>query len=146
MKAKKALLAVTVVAIAATAGACGSSSSSSGDSGSSGGDYLNGGFPAAQTPVKGGTLKLAMNDNLDCWNGLSYYGIAWAMQYFLSRGLYGYPNTVESPQTDEMQPDLAASMPTVSADGKTYTVKLRKGLTFPDGSPVTSKDVKATYE
>jgi len=146
MKTRKALLALTVVGIAATVGACGSSSSDSGASGASSGGYLNGGFPAKETPVKGGTLKLAMNDNLDCWNGLSYYGIAWAMQYFLSRGLYGYPNTVESPQTDEMQPDLAAAMPTVSSDGTTYTVKLRTGLTFPDGSPVTSKDVKATYE
>ena len=37
-------------------------------------------------------------------------------------------------------------MPTISADGLTYTVKLREGLKFPDGSPVTAKDVKATYE
>ena len=146
MKTHKALAAAAVLALAAGAVAgCGSSSSGSSDSGSSGG-YLDGGFPAQQTPTKGGTLNLAMNDNLDCWNGLSYYGIAWSMQYFLSRGLYGYPNTVQSPQTDEMQPDLAASMPVVSNGGKTYTVTLRKGLTFPDGSPVTSKDVKATFE
>ena len=154
MKFRFLMMAIALVAVAAVAAACGSSSSSSStaDSGggattaAAGGDYLNGGFSAAVTPTKGGTLKMAMNDNIDCWNGLSYYGISWSVFYFLARGLYGYPDTVVAPATNEMQPDLAADMPTVSADGLTYTVKLRSGLTFPDGSPVTAKDVKATYE
>jgi peptide/nickel transport system substrate-binding protein len=34
----------------------------------------------------------------------------------------------------------------VSNEGLTYTVKIRKGVTFSDGSPLTSKDVKATYD
>lgn len=154
MKFRFLMMAIALVAVAAVAAACGSSSSSSStaDSGggattaAAGGDYLNGGFSAAVTPTKGGTLKMAMNDNIDCWNGLSYYGISWSVFYFMARGLYGYPDTVVAPATNEMQPDLAADMPTVSADGLTYTVKLRSGLTFPDGSPVTAKDVKATYE
>jgi peptide/nickel transport system substrate-binding protein len=148
------LMAAALVAIAIVAAACGSSGSSSStssggggsDTAAAGGDYLNGGFAAAETPVKGGTLKMAMNSNIDCWNGLSYYGISWSVFYFMARGLYGYPNTVVAPATDEMQPELASDMPSVSSDGKTYTVKLREGLTFPDGSPVTAKDVKATYE
>lgn len=144
MRFRKAIAATSMLALAVGVAGCGSSSSSGG--GSADGDFLQGGFPAAQTPAKGGTLRLVMNDNIDCWNGLSYYGNAMSIAYFTSRGLYGYPNTVEEPQTDQMQPDLAAAMPTVSADGKTYTVKLRKGLTFPDGSPVTAKDVKATFE
>jgi peptide/nickel transport system substrate-binding protein len=154
MKLRRLMMAIALVAVAAVAAACGSSSSSSStaDTGggattaAAGGDYLNGGFSAAVTPTKGGTLKMAMNDNIDCWNGLSYYGISWSVFYFMARGLYGYPDTVVAPATNEMQPDLAADMPTVSADGLTYTVKLRSGLTFPDGSPVTAKDVKATYE
>ena len=64
----------------------------------------------------------------------------------MARGLYGYPNTVEQPESDTVRPDLAADLPTVSDDGLTYTVTLREGLTFPDGSPVTSADVKATFE
>lgn len=154
MKLRHLMMTIALVAVAAVVAACGSSSSSSStaDSGggattaAAGGDYLNGGFSAAMTPTKGGTLKMAMNDNIDCWNGLSYYGISWSVFYFMARGLYGYPDTVVAPATNEMQPDLAADMPTVSADGLTYTVKLRSGLTFPDGSPVTAKDVKATYE
>jgi oligopeptide transport system substrate-binding protein len=38
-------------------------------------------------------------------------------------------------------PDIAASMPTVSADGLTYTFKLRTDVTFSNGDKVTSKDV-----
>ena len=38
-------------------------------------------------------------------------------------------------------PDIAASMPTVSSDGLTYTFKLRTDVTFSNGDKVTSKDV-----
>ncbi len=154
MRLRYLLMAAALMAVAVVAAACGSSGSSSSTASgggsdtaaAAGGDYLNGGFAAAVTPTKGGTLKMAMNSNIDCWNGLSYYGISWSVFYFMARGLYGYPNTVVSPATDEMQPELAADMPSVSADGTVYTVKLRSGLTFPDGSPVTAKDVKATFE
>ena len=69
------LMAAALVAIAIVAAACGSSGSSSstssggggGDTAAAGGDYLNGGFPATETPTKGGTLKMAMNSK--CWRG-----------------------------------------------------------------------------
>lgn len=38
-------------------------------------------------------------------------------------------------------PDIASAMPTVSADGLTYTFPLRKDVTFWNGDKVTSKDV-----
>ncbi|MFF6772495.1 ABC transporter substrate-binding protein [Streptomyces sp. NPDC012637] len=44
-----------------------------------------------------------------------------------------------------LRPALAASLPTVSADGLTYTYKLRRGVTFSDGKPFTAKDVVFTY-
>ncbi len=34
----------------------------------------------------------------------------------------------------------------IAADGLTYTFKLRQGIRFHDGSPLTAADVKATYE
>ena len=64
----------------------------------------------------------------------------------MARGLYGYPNTVEEPDTSTVRPELAEDLPTISGDGLTYTVRLRSGLRFPDGQPVTAADVKATFE
>lgn len=46
-------------------------------------------------------------------------------------------------------PKLAAAVPgqnDVSADGKTYTIKLRSGVKWHDGQLFTSKDVKFTFE
>jgi peptide/nickel transport system substrate-binding protein len=41
--------------------------------------------------------------------------------------------------------DLAESW-TISKDGRTYTLKLRHGVKFHDGSEFTSRDAKATYD
>ena len=51
------------------------------------------------------------------------------MLYNLGDRLYTY-----APGTTELEPQLATEMPTVSADGLTYTIPLREGVTLHDGS------------
>jgi peptide/nickel transport system substrate-binding protein len=43
-------------------------------------------------------------------------------------------------------PGLAEKLPVVSSDGKTYSFKLRKGLTYSDGKPVKASDFAYTIE
>ena len=45
----------------------------------------------------------------------------------------------------EPVPDIAASMPTVSTDGLTYTFQLRKDVKFSDGTPVTANDFQYSW-
>ncbi len=43
-------------------------------------------------------------------------------------------------------PYLARALPTVSKDGRVYTLVLRKGLTYSNGQPVKASDFKASVE
>ena len=60
------------------------------------------------------------------------------------KALYGY----EPDDPDNAVDDLAEGAPEISADGKTVTVKIKKGVKFspPVDREVTSKDVKYAIE
>jgi peptide/nickel transport system substrate-binding protein len=60
-------------------------------------------------------------------------------------GLVTYRHA-EGDEGAELIPGLAEAMPTVSADKKTYTFKLRKGLKYSDGSPVRTGDYENTIK
>ncbi|MET9413128.1 ABC transporter substrate-binding protein [Streptomyces klenkii] len=45
----------------------------------------------------------------------------------------------------KLRPALAAGLPKVTDDGRTYTFTLRKGVKFSDGEPFTAQDVVFTY-
>lgn len=51
----------------------------------------------------------------------------------------------KDPNTNEYMPGLAESW-TVSPDGMTYTFKLRQGVKFSDGTLLTAKDVKFSFD
>jgi peptide/nickel transport system substrate-binding protein len=54
-----------------------------------------------------------------------------------------YDTLAEPDETGRIVPALAESW-TVSADGRAWTFRLRRNVVFHDGTPFTSKDVKAT--
>ncbi|MGW7258245.1 ABC transporter substrate-binding protein [Streptomyces sp. NPDC054834] len=95
---------------------------------------------------KGGTVTYEMSDVPDSFDpGNTYY----AYMYNLSR-LYARPLMTFQPGPGEkgntLVPDLAASKGVPSDGGKTWTYKLRSGLKYQDGTPITSKDVKYAVE
>jgi peptide/nickel transport system substrate-binding protein len=46
----------------------------------------------------------------------------------------------------DLRPGLATDLPEPSPDGRTWTVRLRPGVTFSDGTPLDAQDVVATYQ
>src|SRR3954452_17153952 len=60
-------------------------------------------------------------------------------------GLVTYKHAT-GPAGNELIPGLAEAMPTISADRKTYTFKLRSGLKYSDGSPVVASDFEHTVK
>ncbi|MFE6038712.1 ABC transporter substrate-binding protein [Streptomyces sp. NPDC056452] len=95
---------------------------------------------------KGGTLRLVSSQDADSWDpARSYNGWAWNMQRLYARTLLTY-DTKPGKEGLDLVPDLASAQPVVSADGRTYTVKLKPGLKFEDGTPITAKDVKYGIE
>jgi peptide/nickel transport system substrate-binding protein len=115
-----------------------------GDSGSGGNEKVSG--PGAPVAGKtGGKLTVLWTDdvdNIDC--GISYYQMGYMVCYATQRPLYSWkPEDGQTPV-----PDLAESDPQISDDGKTVTVKIRKGVKFspPVNREVTSKDVKYAIE
>jgi peptide/nickel transport system substrate-binding protein len=60
-------------------------------------------------------------------------------------GLYTYAHSNGEPG-GKVIPGLAADFPTVSSDGKTYTLTLRSGLSYSDGSPVKASDFTYSIE
>lgn len=66
-------------------------------------------------------------------------------QSMLYDGLLAMRSTGKN-SMQELIPALATGMPTSSPDGRTWTVILRDGVTFSDGSTFGAEDVVATFE
>ncbi|MEU8870265.1 ABC transporter substrate-binding protein [Streptomyces javensis] len=94
----------------------------------------------------GGTLKFISRNDADYWDPQrTYYGYIWNFSRYYARQLVTY---APKPGKDgaELVPDLAENMAKVTNGGKTYTYTLRKGITWEDGSPITSYDIKYGIE
>ena len=99
-------------------------------------------FGAAETPKRGGTLNFAVVAETAAYD-------CHASQTFalLHPVTPQYSTLVKWDATEKSQiiGDLAKSW-TVAPDGLTYTFTLHDGIKFHDGSPLTSADIKATFE
>jgi peptide/nickel transport system substrate-binding protein len=132
-------------AIALSLAACGGNSSSNKSTTKAAFNAgVNKVFNASDT--KGGTLRFA---NSGDWDSLdpadTYYGYSWDFIRNYGRTLTVF-KAAPGAAGAQLVPDLAESLGKPSADAKTWTYKIRKGVKFEDGTVVTSKDVKYAVE
>ena len=121
-------------AIVALAGCgAGGTSSSGGSAGSSN--------SSAGSPVKGGNLVFANPQDAKSMDEANVFdnNSIWIIEQITQ------PLFTVTANGKGVQPLLATSY-TISKDGKTYTIKLRQGVKFSNGTPMTSADVKFTLE
>ena len=93
------------------------------------------------TTKEGGTLLYALDADAASLNPFELPDLpsVRAIQFM-------FPNLYQADKNLAIVPDLAAGMPTVSADLKTWTVKLRTDAKWSDGTPITSADVVKTVQ
>ena len=60
--------------------------------------------------------------------------------------LLAYSNLLKVGPDGTMVPDVAAALPTISADGLNYTFELRRDVRFHNGDKLTSEDVVFSYD
>ncbi|MEV5509479.1 ABC transporter substrate-binding protein [Streptomyces orinoci] len=101
---------------------------------------------ASPSTKKGGELKFISTQDADSWDPQrGYYGFMWDFSRYYVRTLVT-PKPAPGAQSSEVVPDMATDTGTVSPDKKTYTFHLRDGLTWEDGKPVTTQDIKYGIE
>jgi peptide/nickel transport system substrate-binding protein len=126
-----AVLAALVLAASATLAACG------GDD-----DDDDGGTAAAE----GGEITISQTSQPDYLDpALSYTVNGIEPLWLVYTPLLTYPH-VEGDAGAELIPGLAEDLPEISADGKTYTLTLRDGLKFSDGTDVKASDFEHTIK
>jgi peptide/nickel transport system substrate-binding protein len=97
--------------------------------------------PAATGPVSGGTLVVSLRSEPTTYNRHVAPSAAVDALSQLTQAKLVRINRV----TGEPEPSLAERWST-SEDGRTFTLSLRKGVTFSDGAPFTSADVLFSFQ
>ena len=98
---------------------------------------------APTAAAAGGNLVVALNGDMVLADpALVSDGNSLYVEANVVQGLVGLkPGTIS-----DVIPVLASALPTVSADGKSYTFKLRSGVKFHDGTDLTAEVVKYNYD
>jgi peptide/nickel transport system substrate-binding protein len=104
--------------------------------------------PAAadEEPKRGGTLTYMIPadapPSFDAHREETYATIHSAAPFY---SVLIRANPYDPGKTDDLVCDLCTAMPKPTEDGKTYTFKIRDGVKFTDGSPLTAEDVAASW-
>jgi peptide/nickel transport system substrate-binding protein len=100
----------------------------------------------AEAPKRGGVLTYMIpadgGPSLDGHRETTY-AVVHATAPFYSVLIRVNPDNPAS--TTDFRCDLCTDMPTPTDNGLTYTFKIRKGVKFHDGSPLTAQDVAASW-
>jgi peptide/nickel transport system substrate-binding protein len=94
---------------------------------------------------KGGNLTYLAAGDVDYLDtGQTYYTFGYMVAYSTNRMLYSFKPT----ESVKPVPDLATGPPEISADNKTITVHIKKGVKYapPVNREVTTKDIKYAFE
>ena len=129
------------VSLAALVNACGATTETS----SAGSDTSSSSEPTVLTIVQGGGFPNGL-DLHKVGTNRPAYGTSWAVyDRLVTFGTKTLEDGTLSYDYTDVQPELAESW-TVADDGLSITFKLRPDATFHDGTPVTAKDVKWSYD
>jgi peptide/nickel transport system substrate-binding protein len=105
------------------------------------GILLAAGLTAVEAQKKGGSLRVGIIGEPPA---LDAHWTTAALTANMANHLYESLYTLDDSRRPI--PMLAESLPTVSRDGMTYTIKLRQGVTFHNGKEMTSEDVVASLK
>jgi peptide/nickel transport system substrate-binding protein len=101
---------------------------------------------AAAPPREFPDFRIAMDGATDYLDpGLSDTTEGWGVMWNVYLPLIGYRHA-GGKEGAQLVPYLASSLPHISRNRRKYTLTLRKGLRYSDGSPVKASDFKATIE
>lgn len=127
------LLAALLAAVAL--GACG------------GDDDDEGGQEGVSGEAKqGGSITISLTSQPDFLDpALSYTVNGWEPMWLVYAPLIGYKHA-EGEEGTELIPYAAEALPEVSEDGLTYTLQLREGLKYSDGTPAKASDFERTIQ
>jgi YVTN family beta-propeller protein len=96
----------------------------------------------------GGTLRVETPTDVDFLDpALAYRPLSGQILHSTCATLLNYPDE-EGTAGARLVPELAASLPTPSDGGRTYTFRIRRGFRFapPSGEPVTARSMKYSIE
>jgi peptide/nickel transport system substrate-binding protein len=134
-----ATAAFAAAGLALVAAGCGSSNKSS-----SGGNTTTASSGSSTTGKTFPNFKIAYDTGIDFLDpALSYTVEGWQIMWNVYLPLIGYKH-VNGPDGATIVPYLAQDLPKVTNGGKTYTMTLRKGLKYSDGTAVKASDFSAS--